>query len=222
MAMRIQSRGTLDRELHALRDDLLRVAGMVEQSITQSIQALKERDRALAQSIMAQDAAINELRFQIEEHCLTIIATQQPAAGDLREIIAVMTIVSDLERMADHAAGVGKIVLAMGDEPLLKPLIDLPRMAEIVRGMLRGSLDAFLARDPQLAREVAARDDEVDLLYQQIFRELLSFMIENPRNTQRATYLLWIAHDLERIGDRVTNISERVIFLATGQLTELD
>jgi phosphate transport system protein len=194
---------------------------MVEQSITQSMQALKERDRGLAQAIMAQDAAINALRFQIEEHCLTIIATQQPAAGDLREIIAVMTIVGDLERMADHAAGIAELVVNMSDEPLLKPLIDVPRMAEIVRGMLRGSLDAFLARDPKLAREVAARDDEVDLLYQQVFRELLTFMMENPRNTQRATYLLWIAHDLERIGDRVTNISERVIFLATGQLTEL-
>jgi phosphate transport system protein len=219
--MKAHSRSALDHELQELRDDLLRLAALVEQAISESLEALKQRDLALARAVMDRDATVNALRFEIEESCLALIATQQPAAGDLREIIAAMTIVTELERMGDHAEGIAELVVNMSDEPLLKPLIDIPRMAEIVREMLRGSLDAFLARDPELARAVAARDDEVDALYNQVFRELLSFMIEKPQTTQRATYLLWVAHDLERIGDRVTNISERVIFMATGQLTEL-
>ncbi len=219
--MKIQSRGTLDRELDALRDDLLRLGGMVEQAIERSVRALKARDRALAREVIANDAAVNEMRFRIEEHCLTTIATQQPAAGDLRTIMAIMTIVVELERMGDHAEGIAKIVIRMGDEPLVKPLIDIPRMAETVTQMLRRSLDAFLARDPALARDVAKQDDYVDQLYGQVLRELLTIMIERPEAIRRATFLLWVAHNLERIGDRVTNINERVIFMTTGTLMEL-
>jgi phosphate transport system protein len=219
--MKLQTRGTLDREIGALRDDLLRLGGLVEQAIERSVRALKTRDQALAHEIIANDAAINDMRFRIEEECLAVIATQQPAASDLRAIIAAMIIVVELERMGDHAEGIAKIVVRMDDEPLVKPLIDIPRMAETTTQMLRRSLDAFLARDPQLAREVAAQDDYIDQLYSQVLRELLTIMAEHPENIRRATYLLWVAHNLERIGDRITNICERVIFLTTGTFTEL-
>jgi len=151
-----------------------------------------------------------------------LIATQQPTAGDLRSIVASTHIAVELERMADHATGIAKITLRMLDQPLLKPLIDVPIMANVVKEMTRGALDAFLKADVALARQVAARDDEVDELYQQIFRELLTYMLEDPKNISRATFLLWVAHNLERIGDRATNLCERTIFVATGQLRELN
>jgi phosphate transport system protein len=216
------TRTHLDRDLRLMQDDLLRMAGLLDQAIARSLTALAQRDMALARQIITDDARLNALRFQIEEACLTVIATQQPAAGDLRTIVAAMSIVSDLERMADHAAGIAKTVLRMGDEPLLKPLIDLPRMAEECRQMLRRALDAYVARDADLAREVAAQDDVIDNLYTQIFRELLSYMIEDPRTISRALYLLFSAHNLERIGDRVVNIAERVIFMASGEMKELN
>jgi phosphate transport system protein len=220
--MTISPRGTLDRELARLRDELLRLGSLVDSAIERALRALQTRDLALARQVIQDDQAINDLRYQIEEDCLALIATQQPAAVDLRTTVAILNIIIDLERMADHAAGIAEIVIRMGTEPLLKPLIDIPRMAQIDREMLRRSLDAFIARDPDLAREVAQRDDEVDHLYNQIFRELLTFMIEDPKTITRATYLLWIAHNLERIGDRVTNISERVIFMTTGIVRELN
>lgn len=220
--MTISPRGTLDRELARLRDELLRLGSLVDSAIERALRALQTRDLALARQVIQDDQAINDLRYKIEENCLALIATQQPAAVDLRTTVAILNIIIDLERMADHAAGIAEIVIRMGTEPLLKPLIDIPRMAQIDREMLRRSLDAFIARDPDLAREVAQRDDEVDHLYNQIFRELLTFMIEDPKTITRATYLLWIAHNLERIGDRVTNISERVIFMTTGIVRELN
>jgi phosphate transport system protein len=182
---------------------------------------LKEQDQSLAQQIVDDDEDINQVRFRIEEHCLGLIARQQPAAHDLRFIVAAMNIVLDLERMGDHAAGIATIVLRMGDEPLLKPLIDLPRMARISQEMLRASLEAFVAENAQNALEITRRDSEVDDLYNQIFRELLTYMIEDPRTVTRAMYLLFSAHNLERIADRVTNICERVAFLATGHMTEI-
>ncbi len=220
--MTISPRGTLDRELARLRDELLRLGSLVDNAIERALRALQTRDLTLARQVIQDDQAINDLRYKIEEDCLTLIATQQPTAIDLRTTVAILNIIIDLERMADHAAGIAQIVIRMGSEPLLKPLIDIPRMAQIDREMLRRSLDAFIAHDPDLAREVAQRDDEVDHLYNQIFRELLIFMIEDPKTITRATYLLWIAHNLERIGDRVTNISERVIFMTTGIVRELN
>lgn len=220
--MTISPRGTLDRELARLRDELLRLGSLVDSAIERALRALQTRDLALARQVIQDDQVINDLRYKIEEDCLALIATQQPAAVDLRTTVAILNIIIDLERMADHAAGIAEIVIRMGTEPLLKPLIDIPRMAQIDREMLRRSLDAFIARDPDLAREVAQRDDEVDHLYNQIFRELLTFMIEDPKTITRATYLLWIAHNLERIGDRVTNISERVVFMTTGIVRELN
>jgi len=214
-------RATFDQELQDLRDNELRLGSMVDIAISQSIQALKERNRELAQQLITDDETINELRFKIEEDCISLIARQQPAARDLRLIVAAMNIGLDLERMGDHAAGIATIVLRMGDEPLLKPLIDLPRMAQISQDMLRQSLDALISGNPDAALAITQIDDEVDLLYNQIFRELVSYMIEDPRTVTRAMYLLFCAHNVERIADRVTNICERVIFVDTGEMEEI-
>jgi phosphate transport system protein len=215
-------RGALDRDLQMLQEDLIRLGGLLDQAIEQSMRALIERDLDLAREVIAADSGINDLRFRIEEFCLATIATQQPAASDLRTIVAAMSIVVDLERMADHAAGIAKTVVRMGDEPPLKELIDLPRMAGLCRDMTRRALRAYVTADADLAREVAAQDDMIDGLYTQIFRELLSIMVENPKTTTRALFLLFAGHNLERIGDRATNIAERVIFMTSGQMKELN
>jgi len=215
-------RSHFDQELRGIQDELLRMGSLLNEAISRSVQALANRDVDLARKIIADDAAINALRFEIEERCTTVIATQQPAAIDLRAVVSAMNIVSDLERMADHAAGIAKVVVKMGNEPLLKPLIDIPRMADECRTMVTRSLDAYVARDADAARATAERDDIIDELYQQIFRELLTFMLENPQTTSRALFLLFVAHNLERIGDRAVNIAERVIFLTSGKMKELN
>jgi phosphate transport system protein len=217
----LHTRGALERELERIRSDILRMGSLAERAIERSVQALKEHDADLAQQVINDDEAINQLRFAIEEHCLELIATQQPAARDLRLVIAATHLAVELERIADHAAGTAEITKRIYQEPLLKPLIDLPIMAQVAQEMIHAALDAFVAFDPAAAHKVAARDDELDDLYQQVFRELLTYMLEDPRNISRATYLLWVAHNLERIGDRVTNICERVIFMTTGKLEEL-
>jgi phosphate transport system protein len=216
------TRSSLDRELQAIEDNMLRMGEMVDEAIQASLRALAERDRGLAQQIVDGDARINRQRFDIEEACLALIATQQPAAGDLRAVVAAMNIVVDLERMGDHAAGNARIVLRMGDEPLLKPLIDIPRMADVCRAMIRDALQAFVRRDGERARQIASMDDQIDGLYQQVFRELLSYMVEDPKTTGRGLFLLFAAHNLERIGDRATNIAERVLFLLSGVMRELN
>jgi len=216
------ARSTLDRELTEINEGLLRLAALVDVAIEGSVQALAHRDAGLARQIDADDAKVNELRFHIEEECLALIARQQPAASDLRAALAAFSIVTDLERMGDHAAGIARTVLHMGDEPLLKPLIDLPRMAEICREMLRLSLRAYIERDAAQAGRIVAMDDSVDALYTQIFREILSYMVEDPRTTSRGLYLLFAAHNLERIGDRVTNIVERILFMSSGEMKELN
>jgi phosphate transport system protein len=217
-----ETRGVFNEELVRIQDDVLRLGSMVEEAIQRSIQALKARDVDLARQIITADQEINALRYAVEEKCLAVIATQQPVASDLRMIIAAMHIVVEMERMADHAEGIAQLVTRLADEPLLKPLIDVPRMANVSCEMLRASLDAFIARDAMAAKTVVARDDEIDQLYDQVFRELLTYMLQDPRTINRATFLLWVAHNLERIGDRATNISERVVFMATGKLEELD
>ena len=214
-------RSTLERDLEHVRSDVLRMGSLVESAIERSIQALKNRDAELAQQVINDDAAINDLRYAIEEKCLQLIATQQPAAGDLRMIIATTHIAVELERMADHAEGTAVLVKRLASEPLLKPLIDIPAMARIAQEMIHAALDAFIVHDAEAARRVASRDDEIDALYQQVFRELLTYMLEDARNISKATFLLWVAHNLERIGDRATNVCERVIFMTTGQLHEL-
>lgn len=214
-------RDQFHHELRQLQEELLVMSSMVERAIERSVASLKTRDTALAQQVIIEDRSVNRQRFRIEEGCLLLIATQQPMASDLRTLAAILNIITDLERMGDHAAGIGKIALLVANEPPLKPLIDIPRMAEIACEMLHGSLDAFLKRDVAEAQRIALRDDEVDQLYDQIYRELLTFMMADPGTIDRATHLLWVAHNLERIADRVTNICERVLFLVSGKMVEM-
>ena len=209
-----------DRDLRDLQDELLTLGGMVEKAIAKSLDALKNRDLVLSEEVIAEDDIIDERRFELEERCIDLMATQQPLAGDLRIIITVLHVAVELERMGDYAEGIAKISVAMGDEPPLKPLIDIPRMADRSSDMLRRSLDAFVNRDIAAAYQICEDDDEVDALYDQVYKELLIYMMSDPGTIRRATYLLWVAHDLERIADRTTNIAERVIFLVTGRLTE--
>ncbi len=215
-------RQTFDAQLAALKEQLLNLGAMVSNAQKQAVQALAERDEELARVVIAGDQKINQGQRDIEERCLFLIASQQPVARDLRTIIAISAIATDLERMADHAKGIAVLSLRLADQPLLKPLIDVPRMAEIGRELLIGQLQAFMSGDVDAARALAARDDEIDQLYDQVFRELLMIMMGDPRTITRATYLLWVAHDLERFSDRTTNIGERVVFLITGRVTELN
>lgn len=215
-------RKTFEQEMQRLQDEMLVLGGMVENAIIDSVDVLKRRDLEGARRLIAGDRDINRKRFAIEADCLVLIATQQPLAGDLRTLAAVLEIVTELERMGDYAKGIARINLMMGDEPLLKPLVDIPRMAEKARDMLHRALDAFVRRDAALARAIPAEDDEVDALYNQVYRELLTFIMADPRTIDQATYLLWVAHNLERTADRVTNICERVVFTVTGEMMEMD
>ncbi|HLI29237.1 MAG TPA: phosphate signaling complex protein PhoU [Chloroflexota bacterium] len=213
-------RATYHEALRALQDQMLALARLVEQAIDRAIAALKARDAELARQVVAEDVLIDRRRYEIEERVVTLIATQQPTAGDLRTILAILHITIELERMGDYAEGIAKIAEQLADQPLLKPLIDIPRMAEQVRSMLRRSLEAFLARDAGAARAIAREDDQIDALKEQVYRELLTYMIEDPSTITRATYLIWVTHNLERMADRVTNICERIVFLVTGRLEE--
>jgi phosphate transport system protein len=214
-------RSAFHKRLREIQDDVLSMGSMAEKATLKSIEALKNRDLDLARQIIDEDKAINRKRFEIEEKCIQLIATQQPMASDLRILVAVFSIVTEIERIGDHAEGIAKIAIMIGNEPPLKPLIDVPRMAEIAMDMLRGSLDAFIARDAEAAKKVALEDDAVDQLYDQTFRELLTFMMEDPRTITRATRLIWVAHNLERSADRVTNICERVLYIVTGKMEEI-
>ena len=216
------SRATFDRQLHSLQDETLLLGNMVEKAIELSIEALTRLDADLARRIIDDDKRINAQRYQLEESAVRLIAMQQPLAGDLRLIASVIHISTDLERMGDYAAGIAKIVVMHGDLPPVKPLIDIPRMAELSCSMLRRSLDAFVRRDVDAARSLIGEDDEVDALYDQVYRELLTYMIEDPKLIQRATWLLWSAHNVERIADRATNICERVVYVVTGKMVELE
>ncbi len=209
-----------DQHLNLLEQEVVFLAGIVEKSINRAVDALKSRDLESSRQVVMDDDYIDQKRFEIEDRCVDLIATQQPMARDLRAIIALLHIVVELERMGDYAEGIAKISLAIGDNALLKPLIDIPRMAEKATVMLRDSIDSLLSRDIVKAHQVCQADDEVDDLYDQVYRELLQFMIHDPQTIQRATYLLWVSHDLERIADRATNIAERVVFLVTGKMVE--
>ena len=209
-------RAEFHRDLQMVQDELLMMGSMVEKAIGRSVNALKNRDLPMAEEVIRDDDIIDDKQVEIEDRCIHVIATQTPVARDLRYLVAVLQISAELERMADYAEGIGKISLMMGDEPPLKPLIDIPRMADKTIDMLRRSLDALVERDLVVANQVCDDDDEVDALYDQVFRELLTYMIEDPKNIKRATYLLWVAHDLERVADRATNIAEQVLFLVTG------
>jgi phosphate transport system protein len=216
------TRTAFERQLGEIQEDMLVLAGMVEGAIRRSLDALVNRDTALGHQIIEDDLKINNLRYETEERCLELIATQQPLASDLRTIVAVLHIIVDLERMGDHAEGIAKIATLLAEEPPLKPYIDIPRMAEVAEGMLRDSIEAFKERDVAMAREICNRDDQVDALYDQVYRELLIYMLNDPRTIERATRIMWVAHNLERIADRVTNICERVVYMVAGKIEELN
>jgi phosphate transport system protein len=218
----ISPRETFDRQLQQLLDELLVMGSMVEQAVIESVDSLKRRDREASRKIYEADRYINEKRYEIENNCLTLIATQQPMARDLRFLAAILEIITELERIGDYAKGIARINIRLGDEPLVKPLIDIPKMAEKGLDMLRRSLQAFVHRDADAARLIPDEDDEIDDLYNAIYRELLQIMLNDPRTVDRATYLLWAAHNLERLADRVTNICERIVFVVTGEMMELD
>jgi phosphate transport system protein len=214
-------RKTFEHELQEVKDEILLLGSMVEQAVLDSMESLKKRDIKASKKIFEQDRVINEKRFAIENQCMILIATQQPMARDLRLLASLLDVASEMERMGDYAKGIATINIRMGDEPLLKPLIDLPRMAAIAVSMLHRALTAFMNEDVETARAIPAEDDEVDALYDQIYRELMTFVIADPKTIKRANYLLWAAHNLERLADRVTNICERTVFVVTGDIKEL-
>jgi phosphate transport system regulatory protein PhoU len=215
-------RRTLEIEIQELRDELLYLGSMVEKQILGSVDALKKRDADASHKIIETDAEINRKRYAIEEKVMIAIATQQPMAHDLRLLASILEISGELERMGDYAKGIATINLRMQTEPLLKPLIDIPRMAQKGTNMLHRALTAFIAEDVEVARQIPLEDDEVDNLYDQIYRELMVLIIQDPKSIQRANWLLWVAHNLERVADRVTNICERTVFSATGEMREIE
>lgn len=222
MAETSSTREHFQHELNELRDNVLRLSHMTDSAIKRSMQALVERNDELAQQVIQDDKPINRLRYEIEEDAYRLIATQHPLARDLRSVIAAIHLVVELERIGDHAASVAKIALDLNNHPLLKPLIDLPRMAEITTQMLREAVDTYLNWDVDKAHAIKKHDKEVDALDEQVYRELISFMLQDPKNIERATYLLWVSHDVERMADRVKNICERVIFMVTGTVRAKD
>jgi phosphate transport system protein len=216
----MEIRSAFHKKLREIQDDILIMGSMVSKATLLAIEALQKRDLALANQIIADDKKINRKRFDIEEKCIQLIATQQPMASDLRTIVAVLNIITELERIGDYAEGNAKITIMIGNEPPLKPLIDIPRMADKTADMLNRSLTAFINHDADAAMKISAEDDFIDNLYDQVFRELLTFMAEDPKTITRATRLIWVTHNLERSADRVTNICERIVFMVTGKMEE--
>jgi len=217
----MEIRTDFHKKLKIIQEDILHMGSMVEKAMERSIQAMRDRDLILAEQIIAEDEKVNGKRFEVEEKCIELIATQQPMASDLRTIIAVLNITTEIERIGDYAVGIARIAIMIGDEPPLKPLVDIPRMAELTVDMLRRSLLALINRDVETAKKISAEDNLIDQLYDQVFRELLLFMAEDPKTVTRATRLMWTAHNLERAADRVTNICERVVFIVTGKMEEI-
>jgi phosphate transport system protein len=215
-------RKTFEMEIQQLKDELLLMGSMVEEQVMDSVEALKKRDIQASQRIYKADLKINARRYALEEKVMVVIATQQPMAHDLRLLASILEVSAELERMGDYAKGIATINIRMGDEALLKPLIDIPLMARKGVDMLHRALTAFIDEDAQAARMIPAEDDDVDQLYKQVYRELMMFVIQDARNIERANWLLWTAHNLERLADRVTNICERTIFVITGEIKEID
>ena len=211
----------LDQELHRMRDMLFEMEELVNTSMRKAMESLKQRDADLARRVISEDDTVNQIRYEIEQFCVDTIATQQPVATDLRTIMAIVHIAVEMERMGDHAAGVAKITLKVCEEPLLKPLIDLPRMVDIATEMLYEGVRAFIDNDVDKALAIIDRDDVVDGLHDQIYRELITYMLEDPSTIRRATNLIWASHAVERFADRATNVAERTLFVATGRLEDL-
>ena len=217
----METRTIFHKNLQEVEKDVLAMGDSVAKAVDRSIDALKRRDLTLAHQIIADDNLIDQQRFGIEDKCIGLIATQQPMASDLRILVAILNIIIELERIGDYAEGIAKIVIMIGDEPPLKPLIDIPRMGEITIDMINKSIQSFATRDVELAMRVVSMDTIVDGLNDQVFRELLTFMMVDPKTTNRATRLIWVAHNLERAADRATNICERVVFTVTGKMEEI-
>lgn len=210
------------RQLEQLKDGVLEMGAMVDHAVDRSLRALVERDVALAEVVVAEDEEIDEVHFNLQNQCLSLLAQQAPMATDLRVIVSVSNIITDLERMGDHAEGIARIVVMMQDEPLVKPLIDVPTMADRARAMLKKALQAFIDGDTAAAHEVGRADDEVDDLYDRVYQDLIQIMINDPTTVEPSTHLLWVAHNLERIADRSTNIAEQTVFAVTGMLPKMD
>ena len=213
-------RTTFEHEIQELKDEILILGSLVEQALLEAVETLKKRDLAGSEKIISGDQVINDKRFELENRVMIVIATQQPMARDLRVLASFLEVISELERMGDYAKGIAVINQRMGDQPLLKPLIDLPRMARKGADMLHRALAAFVSEDAEAARQIPAEDDEIDGLYEQIYRELMTYILSDARSIERANWLLWAAHNLERFADRVTNICERTEFIVTGQYRE--
>ena len=216
-------RETLDRKIRHLLDEMLVLDSMVEEYTLEAVKALKRKDIEAGRRLYKQDKNVNAKRFELENECLTTIATQQPImARDLRLLASILEVVGELERMGDYAKGIARICVMLGDQPPVKPLIDIPRMADITVNMLHRAVGAFVALDVELAKNIPVEDDEVDALYNQVYRELVTIILANPAMIDKANYLMWAAHNLERMADRVTNICERTIYAATGVMKEID
>jgi phosphate transport system protein len=208
--------------LDEVRDAVLNLGSMVDKAVDLAVHALTSRDFNAARRIIRDDQQINQQRFDVEQSAILLMATQQPMASDLRFLAGVLHIATDLERMGDHARSIARLAIKLGDGPPLKPLIDIPTMGALCHDRLRGAMDAFVDRDPELAHRVAEGDAETDRLQDAVYEELLGIMTHDPSTVTHATYLLWVAHNLERVGDHITNICERVIYILTGHMEELN
>ncbi len=216
------TREAYHKALKELQDEVMKMSAMVGTAIKESIEALKSRDLERSRLIVKNDMLINRMRFDIEEKCIRLIATQQPMAVDLRVLASIINVITDLERIGDHAEGIAKISVSIGDEPLVKPLIDMPVMAGKALSMLQRCMTAFVERDSEAAKKICNEDDEVDALYDTIYNELVLMMVQDPKIIKDATYLIWAAHNIERMADRVTNIAERVVYMVTGKMEEMN
>ena len=215
-------RESFQSSLDGLQKDLLRMGALVEEMIHLAVKSLRDQDVELARNVISDDQNVDQMELDIEQRCFRLLATQQPMAVDLRIISTALKIITDLERMADHATDIARTTIRLQGQPLIKPLVDIPRMAEIAQTMVRESLSAYINRDVNLAYNMIERDDEIDSLHSQIFRELLLFMMEDPRTINQATQLLMVSHSLERLADHATNIGEWVIYMVTGERKELN
>lgn len=215
-------RDVFHRQLGTLQDSVLEMGSMVDRAVERAMTALLDRDPVIAEQVVKNDQQINAKNFECQNEVIAVLGQQAPLARDLRLVVSVAAIMTDLERMGDHAEGIGRIVIMMQDEPLVKPLIDLPIMAGHAREMLRDAVHAFVEQDVEAAYRVGARDDEIDQLYDRIYRDLIDVMVADPSTIEPSTHLLWVAHNLERIGDRATNIAERTVYSATGKMPQMD
>lgn len=216
------TRAAFHKSLKDLENEVIMMAEMVSKALNSALEALKERDIAASRKVVKGDAQINRMRFDIENKCMLLLATQQPMAVDLRVLASIINIITDLERIGDHAEGIAKISVSIGKKPLVKPLIDMPRMTEQADSMLKRCMTAFVERDAKAAKAICDEDDVVDEYYDHIYNELVLMMISDPKIIKDATYLIWAAHNIERIADRVTNIAERVVYMVTGKMEEMN